>query len=215
MLYIAILILEIFILFLLSQKVHKRLGMFFLKITRNQKITVYILAILFLPGTFIHEIAHFLMALLMLVPVGNLELIPKIEADGIKLGSVSIAKTDPLRRFLIGVAPLILGMTIILSMIYIFDAKDILNSMPIVALTIYAIFTIGNTMFSSKRDLEGSWILLVFLLFIILLFWIFKITPPDFNSLILNLDFTYLKTVLYYLLVPILLDVLSLVVIRV
>ena len=40
-------------------------------------------ALIFAPGTLIHEASHFLMALFILVPVGQLEIIPEIQDDKI------------------------------------------------------------------------------------------------------------------------------------
>ena len=104
---------ELVILSLLTRRLHQHISQAVFRITKNQKTTMYVLAILFLPGTFIHEVAHFLTALVLLVPVGQPEFLPEaIEGNKIKLGSVPIAKTDPLRRFLIGIAlPANLGST--------------------------------------------------------------------------------------------------------
>src|SRR3989344_5460758 len=115
MIYLFLLLLEITVLYLLSRRVVRSVYRFFFQVTRRRTLGMYLFAILFLPGTFIHEISHFLAALFLLVPVGNLELIPKFkeEGGGVDLGSVAIGKTDPIRRFLIGVAPFVFGLFII------------------------------------------------------------------------------------------------------
>lgn len=103
-------------------------------------------AILFLPGTFIHEISHFLTALFLFVPVGQPEFMPVRYENGIKLGSVPIGKTDPIRRTLVGVAPILFGLVILFLAVYLIKNIFVVG---------FVAFEIGNTMFSSKKDLEG------------------------------------------------------------
>lgn len=153
------------ILFLVSQFLTRELGSFFMRVTKSQTMSIYLLALLFFPGVLIHELGHFLMASFLLVRTGEIEFLPKIQEGGIKLGSVSIAHTDPLRRFVIGVAPFVSGLAILfLSAYYLtplwpFSWKTILFG--------YILFEIGNTMFSSKKDLEGAIGLLLFVGFIV------------------------------------------------
>ena len=83
-------------------------------IFKNTKLSLYLLAFLFLPGTTIHEVSHFIMATLLHVRTGKISVWPEIEANGhIRAGHVEVAKTDPIRLILIGVAPMILGLTAI------------------------------------------------------------------------------------------------------
>jgi hypothetical protein len=169
MLYIILFLLELLILFFLSKKVINIIANFFYRITKNKKTTIYLLAIFFLPGTFIHEISHFLTALFLLVPVGNLELIPQIGEGGVKLGSVEIGKCDFLRRFLIGIAPLVIGTVLIMISI---------EKLPLIV-ALYLVFQIGNTMFSSKRDLEGGKVLLLLITIVILILIILEVNLPQ------------------------------------
>lgn len=130
------------------------------------------MAMVFLPGTFIHEVAHFLMGLILLVPVGQFELMPEVEEEGmIKMGSVPIGKTDFIRRTMIGFAPLLVGVGLIFSILYFLLQKGLLSTPWIIAVTIYAIFVIGNTMFLSKKDIEGIWVFILFLVLIFAILW--------------------------------------------
>ena len=216
MLYILLFVSELVVLFFLSRRVQRRVGFSLLKLTGSRKVSVYVMSILFLPGTFIHEIAHFLAALFLLVPVGNLELIPKIEEDSIKMGSVSIAKTDPLRRFLIGAAPFFAGTaTLLLSLYYFLIINDSVNLQEVtsiaiwkIVILIYLIFTITNTMFSSKKDMEGMWGFLAVIVFTAVILWVFDIN--------LNLSFVnhpkiseLFSTASFLLLVPLVLDIIT------
>ncbi len=162
MAFIVLFLLEITLLLFLSKVLTLSLAGFFYSLTRSHSATVNLLAILFLPGTILHELAHLLTAGIMLVPVGDLEVIPVISDNGVQLGSVQIGQTDPIRRMLIGFAPIFFGVLVILGIIYL--SLPVLENHVVwwqVTLVIYAIFVVGNTMFSSKKDLEGT---LVFLL---------------------------------------------------
>ena len=157
MLFIGLFILELFILYLLSRRVYMLFFKLFYRITRNKNITIHLLAFLFLPGTFLHEVAHWLAAVMLFVPVGSMTLIPKMgEKGSLRLGSVSIAKTDIIRRLIIGSAPVILGVGIILATFYFVLKRNIFNDYLMIFLLGYLVFEIGNTMFSSKKDMEGA-----------------------------------------------------------
>lgn len=156
LLSIVFIILETFLIFIISKTLINNLARIFLRLTKSHKATVHILAILFLPGTILHELAHLLTAGVLFVPVGEISVIPEIEGDSVKLGSVQIGMTDPIRRMIIGVAPLLVGLGIIMEIIYF--NKDSLSSAPwwLLLLFGYLIFQITNTMFSSKKDMEGA-----------------------------------------------------------
>jgi hypothetical protein len=91
------------------------------------------------------------------VPVGKLELAPKWEEGQIRLGSVSIAKTDFVRRFMIGVAPLIMGLLIIFGLLAGVLGGDLAQKWWVYLLVSGMIFEVGNMMFVSRKDLERAW----------------------------------------------------------
>lgn len=153
---------ELFVLFLLSRLLQKKLSLFFFLITKNLTWTVRLLALFFLPGTLIHEVAHALMAHILLVPVGNIKLMPKLDGKNVKLGSVAIEKTDPFRSLLIGVAPFLFGTSIILTTLFLAEKNNLWGNLWTSIATVYIIFETANSMFSSRKDLEGA-LLIVFL----------------------------------------------------
>ena len=62
----------------------------------------------------LHELSHALMALLLGVRVKRMSLIPQRQAKGVvRLGSVEVLRSDPLRASLIGGAPLLTGMLVL------------------------------------------------------------------------------------------------------
>jgi len=113
--FTVILLAELLILFLFSRAVTGSLAGMIHLFTRSRKLSISLLVILFLPGTIIHELAHLLSAGMMMVPVGEIEILPKIENDSVHLGSVEVAQTDIFRRAIIGLDPLFFGTGVILS----------------------------------------------------------------------------------------------------
>lgn len=205
MVFILIFLLQILALFSLSRKIHNGIFNLFLKLTRSKRASVYFMALLFLPGTFLHEMSHFLAALFLLVPVGRLEIIPTVEGDMIKLGSVGLAKTDPIRRFLIGTAPFFAGTFVILLGIHFLLAYDLIKEWFIVLMAIYLIFSISNTMFMSKKDMEGSWKVILLLIFVAVILYILGL---DLMQLGVDVHLSgrmleILKTANLFLLVPV------------
>jgi hypothetical protein len=172
---------ELLFLFLLSRNLTRTVSLLFYRITKNKKLTIYFLAVLFLPGTFVHELAHYLMAVVLLVHAEGLELMPKIEENNLKLGSVHIERTDPFRRLLIGMAPFLVGTTIILLSLYLALSHHMFTSFWIVLILIYLVFEIGNTMFSSRKDMEGALELLIGLLVLCLFLYFLGIRLPMFQ----------------------------------
>lgn len=202
MFFLILLPFEIFILYLLVRKVSKKILMFLYRITKNRKVASYLFATLFFPGTFVHEMSHFLTGLFLLVPVGKVELFPKIEESGIKMGSVAIGKTDSIRRTLVGIAPVIFGLAIILGSVFYVYEKGLFKEPVIVAILAYLIFEVGNTMFSSKKDLEGALVVFATAVLIYFFFYIFGL------RIYFNLNFEVIREVFLFLLVPIIIDLL-------
>lgn len=157
----------LFLLFLLSQKISTYIYSIIFLITRNRGVALAVLLFLFLPGTIIHELSHFFIATLVRVPTGELTVIPTLdkETGEVKAGRLEIAKTDPVRYTVIGLAPMIIG----LMLIYMVGKFLIPNpSSPLLLFSIfYLLFFISNTMFSSKKDLESAVLVIpiVFLIF--------------------------------------------------
>lgn len=216
MLYLGLFIVELISLFFISKKLVNSIATLIYKFGGSEKLVVNFLAVLFLPGTIIHELAHLLVAGVMLVHVGEIDLVPKTEGEGVRLGSVQIGKTDPLRRMIIGVAPVLAGLSIILGVLYYMPSVFNIAWWQIL-IVLLIIFQIGNTMFSSKKDMEGvtgffvaiitvSILILVFLNYTNILPW------ESAYYWLINLDFsnvyTFSKLGSFYLSIPIILDLL-------
>lgn len=160
---ILIFCVELFILFWLSRQITGKLA---------GKLSVRELALLFLPGTIIHELAHVLTAGVLLVHVGEVEFMPRQTEEGIKLGSAQIGQTDFIRRAIIGFAPVLLGLGIILG------TSFFLSSWWSVIIVLFVLFEVGNTMFSSSKDVEGTAAFLVIFSSLFLAFYFLGIREP-------------------------------------
>lgn len=208
-------IFELVLLFVLSKKLVNSLAQVVYRFTNNRNTVVRVLAILFLPGTIIHELAHLLFAGVMLIPVGEMNVIPGIEGENVKLGSVQIGKTDPLRRSIVGVAPVLFGLILIFSIFLLVPIGEGTIPWWQTTLALYLIFEIGNTMFSSKKDLEGTiifaaTILILFFAILTAVYFLDKALLQNFWVYLsqLNLQFLikFFKQAGLYLMVPTILD---------
>lgn len=163
----------------------KELSWLIFLITRSRNISNWILAIIFLPGTIIHEFSHAIMAKLLFVRVGHMELIPQLHGESLKLGSVEVGKTDLVRNFLIGIAPFLVGFTILMSVLYLSFAYQIFGINLVSLLILFIVFIITNTMFSSKKDMEGAIELVILIaIFSIALYFVgFRIPGLTFESI--------------------------------
>ncbi len=202
MLVFVIFLFLLAILFFLSKKTIKNLYRFFYLLTGNKKTVLYLLSLILLPGTVIHEVSHMLVAELLFVKTGEFSFIPEVKEETIKIGSLQIAKSDPIRRTIVGLAPLIVGLTIITSVCYFYLFPPIIN--PLIHLwadikstiwanhasplqisinfsfsqllflfsTLYLLSSISLTMFSSKKDLEQAVFPILLIITILSIFWL-------------------------------------------
>lgn len=152
------------------------------RLTKNRNVTINLMAFLFFPGTIIHELSHFFMAAILFVPVGHIDLWPKMDDEHtVKLGSVQIGQTDIFRRFLIGAAPFLFGITLLLALLFYGVNSDLFGETWFAVLMMYIAFEVGNTMFSSKKDMEGALELFGVILFFVILFYLLGVRIPSFD----------------------------------
>ncbi|MCL5970682.1 MAG: hypothetical protein M1450_04245 [Patescibacteria group bacterium] len=213
MAFLFVLLAELVILFFLSRTLTRHLSKFIVFIVRNRKVTIWFLSLLFLPGVVIHEISHLIMATVLFVRAGELELIPKITGDNVKLGSVQIQKNRFIRRSLIGFAPIVIGFTVLTAIFYYF-LPEIKNLSSILTwnflLSLYIIFQISNTMFSSRKDIEGTFKLILVLLSV---FFALVVLKSDFILYLFKRinesgQISLIKNIDLFLLIPAALDIL-------
>jgi len=97
-------------LILLQRLLHREIQAVFLILTRDPGLSMGLFSIIFLPGVFLHELSHFLMAKILFIRTGKFSIFPQPLPDGrLQLGYVETARSDVVRDSLVGAAPLIVG----------------------------------------------------------------------------------------------------------
>ncbi|MEM4720396.1 MAG: hypothetical protein QXZ30_03075 [Candidatus Bilamarchaeaceae archaeon] len=178
-------------------------------------MTVILLSILFFPGTLIHELSHFIMAQILLVKTGEINLIPRFDGRKVTMGSVTVIGADPFRRILIGVAPFLTGISLILALLFLTQKYHLLNTPWIIVIS-YSVFEISNSMFSSKKDLEGMMIFIFLISIIVSIYIIFGGQIPFYVlASSISKDMLYLFAQgTYYMAFPIILDLIVIFILR-
>jgi len=115
--WIILFIIQVYILSLVSNKLFNSLYQFLHRIFKKESTAVFIISLMFLPGTFIHELSHALTATLLGSRVTKFSIWPKVENGGIKMGYAQFVVLDIFRNTLIGIAPLIYGILILYLLI--------------------------------------------------------------------------------------------------
>ncbi len=171
---VLIVVFEVLFLFFSSKWITQGLFSLTSLFFANKKLRIFLFSFVFFPGVVVHELSHFLMAKMLLVRTGKISLFPKIEEGNIKLGSVQVEKTGIIRRLLIGAAPLLGGGSVVSFAVWFglsgLDLGLTLSSVESFLKTviiIYLIFVIANTMFSSKKDMEGMVGLLIMIVILL------------------------------------------------
>jgi hypothetical protein len=167
-------------LIVLQRLLHREIQAVFLILTRDARVTMGIFSMLFLPGVFLHELSHFVVAKLLRVRTGGFSIFPKSLPDGrLQLGYVETARSDVIRDSLIGAAPLIVGTLFVayvaiyhLQMRVLWDAfrnghfdlfwlgVRALPQTPDFYLWFYLVFAVSSTMMPSESD-RHAWLELV------------------------------------------------------
>ncbi len=166
-------LLLIVIIYIITQLIIKELFLLLRKFFKSDFLTFALISLLFLPGTIIHESAHFLTALFLILPVKSMTIFPRWDENEIKLGEVLFIKKDFLRAILVGIAPIFFGIGILFSLFYFHIYPT--NNLGLNILYSYLIFSISANMFSSKQDLKDLLLIIPVIIIIVMLFYVFDI----------------------------------------
>jgi hypothetical protein len=176
-------------------------------LTRSQQVAVVTYAIFFLPGTVVHEFAHWIMAKILGVKTAGFNVLPKLGRKGeIQLGSVNVRGGGLVEHTLIGMAPMLLGGALTMALSYVLVDVDALvaairseqsGSVLTVALQtfqrpdaliwLYLLFTISGSMFLSASDRAPVQRLALYLAAVLLplyLFGLIPALPPEWTRVI-------------------------------
>ncbi len=173
LLYSTLFVFQLIILYFTSRQSIKELFQVLRIFIKRDKIVFILVSLIFLPGTIIHEMAHFLAAIALFLRVHEVHVFPEWEKNYIKLGRVVYEKRDVIRSIFVGIAPVIIG----LLFFWWFSAIDVLSISHIGfrIFMVYAIFIISSTMFSSKQDLIDIVYIIPFFLIIGAIIYIFQL----------------------------------------
>jgi hypothetical protein len=138
-----------------------------------ERAVLILITFIFLPGTIIHELAHYIMAVILFLHVREISVFPEFERNYIKLGKVVYEKADFVRGILVGIAPIFAGLFIfwLLSVWNVFPNPNMYLSIVLG----YLIFVISSSMFSSKQDLVDVVYIIPVLIIMAAIIYIFNI----------------------------------------
>lgn len=166
-------LLQIVVIYIISRLIIKELFLLLRKFFQTDFPVFMIVSLIFLPGTLIHESAHFLTALFLLLPVKSMTIFPRWDDREIKLGEVLFVKKDFLRAILVGVAPVFFGIGILFAIFFYHIYPS--NNLGLNIVYSYIIFSISANMFSSKQDLKDLALIIPVIILVIMIIYIFNI----------------------------------------
>ncbi len=171
MIHIPLFFLLAVLLYFVSRKTIHTCFFFFSRFLKHPQAAFRMMALLYFPGTLIHEMSHLVMAMLLNLKVRDITLIPKVRGSTLKLGTVWYEKKDVVRGLLVGIAPFFAAMFVF----WFIDTWRLLYmNMIIGALVSYLVFAISSTMFSSKQDLVDLVYVIPIALIVIAVGYIFR-----------------------------------------
>lgn len=170
---LVLIVAELTLLYFISVRVIQVIYSLIYYLFHSRPAGMSVVSFLFFPGTVVHELSHLFTAEILGVRTGHLTLVPEsIDSTDVKTGSVAIASTDPFRRSLIGIAPLLVGVIVLATLSYVYNVQFVNNKMA-TSVYYYLIFSISNSMFSSKEDMKGVWpVILLLGLVAIAAYWV-------------------------------------------
>jgi len=171
------------------------------RLTHSSPFSFYAYALITWPGTVVHEFSHWLMAIILRVPVTLPHLVPDRNVGA--LGWVMHARTDLFRQSLIGAAPLLFGSGLVAALAYyafslpipeielngfssilpLLEALPAVFEVPYSLLYLYFLFAIANGMMPSSTD-YASWpaVFIIIALSAALVFVLFGV--PDIPTVV-------------------------------
>ncbi|MBI3914616.1 MAG: hypothetical protein HY327_10595 [Chloroflexi bacterium] len=177
----------------LQQWLHRHIQGVGLALTGNAGCATRLLFYLLLPGILVHEGSHFLAAKILLVKTTGVSIgVARTTKKNVSLGSVNVARSDPLRESLIGIAPFVVGIGAIWLIAGIgFDLwpgqglnldKFIRSVMQYARdwttwLGVYLIFAVSTSMIPSESDREPWGPVLTFIGALVAILFLLGWTP--------------------------------------
>ncbi len=155
-------------LWLLAGLLAARLQTLVLVVTRSAHSASMAYDLVVFPGVVVHEAAHLLAALVLRVRILRADLFRFRRAGDSRQGEVIVERVDPLRMSLIGAAPLLLGIPLVLWLLSMLPVPPLglqwdvvpgrVSREPLHWLGLYLVWAIANTMFPSSSDRAAWWV---------------------------------------------------------
>jgi hypothetical protein len=188
---ISVFIGEIVFLFFLSRLALRNIYPILRKTVKKDSYIITLISLFYIPGTIIHELSHYIVALLLYMHPREISFFPTIEDQRLRLGYVLYEKRkgDFIRPIIIGIAPIIGGLLSLWVLIQfkLFPGEVWWHT----GLSGYLIIAITANMFSSKQDLidAGYLIPLGFLVFLLSTLIPIQISPVFMNQILSYVSF--------------------------
>jgi hypothetical protein len=141
-----------------------------LLLTGRANLATMVYDLLVLPGVVLHELSHVVVALLLGLRVLQINLFQFRSRNDPRQGEVIVSKADPLRMSIVGAAPLLGGVAVLLLLLRLVEPPTVSLSLaafgqlrqqlsdPATAIVTYLLFAIANTMFPSEADRRAWWV---------------------------------------------------------
>lgn len=151
LIFVGLILSQLIALFFVSRVTITHLFKVLRLVFRHDKIVYSFIAFIFFPGTVIHELSHFIVAILLFLKVRDIHVFPQWEGQQLKLGRVYYEKKDVVRSIIVGIAPIIVGLLLFwwLFSLQLFQSSNIILKI----IVSWFIFILSTTMFSSRQDL--------------------------------------------------------------
>src|SRR5579871_5872662 len=166
-------------LLLVQRWIHRHMfGMGYL-IGKQKHAATLFYYLLLLPGVFLHEFSHYMMAGVFGIGHKKFDFFPHAQDDGsLEMGFVELEEVkNPVHAAFIGIAPLLSGMAVVVYIsnsilnlpqffssfrtgdaTVIMAALQLLTSKPDFLLWTYVAFAVANSMMPSAEDWRGWWL---------------------------------------------------------
>lgn len=180
----------------LSRWINRQVQIIGLRVTNSSVVAVMLYYLLMFPGIVLHELSHYLTALLLGLRVSKFMLGPRRRRNAIELGSVTVHSGGPVRDSLVGLAPFVVGTAVLLLVTYqVFDVTALggawsqagwsglrnaaasLWQVTDVWLWGYVIFVVSNAMTPSPADRQPWLVAGIYLALALTIAWLLGALP--------------------------------------